>query len=45
MEKYGLSLWDANILSAASMSNCSIIYSEDLQNSQTIDGVKVVKSV
>jgi predicted nucleic acid-binding protein len=37
-ETYGFSYWDSLILAAALSSNCSIIYSEDMQHNQIIEG-------
>lgn len=31
MERYNLSLYDANVVAAAGLSGCSILYSEDMQ--------------
>ena len=42
IQKYHLSLWDANILSAAILSDCQKVYSEDLQHNQTIEGAQVI---
>lgn len=42
VERYGFSIWDASVLTSAIMSNCGIIYTEDLQNNQIIEGVRVV---
>lgn len=36
-KKYGYSYWDSLVLSSAIENHCSIVYSEDMQNSQTID--------
>jgi predicted nucleic acid-binding protein len=40
--KYGISWWDALIVSAASLLECDIIYSEDLGSGQSYSGVRVV---
>ncbi len=40
--KNQFSFWDSLILSAAIQSGCIICYSEDLSNSQIIEGVKIV---
>jgi len=40
-QKYQISFWDAMIVRSAKESNCKILYSEDLSNGQTYDGVKV----
>ncbi len=37
-ERYGLFLYDALIVAAALLSGCSILYSEDMQHGQIIDG-------
>ena len=41
-QRYQLSLWDAQILAAASMAGCPTLYSEDMQHGQTINGVTIV---
>ena len=38
----GISFWDALIVRAASKSGCDILFTEDLQHGQMIDGVKIV---
>lgn len=42
IQRYRLSLWDANILSAAILSDCHKVYSEDLQHNQAIEGVRII---
>ena len=42
IQKYQLSFWDANILSAAILSDCNKIYTEDLQHGQVIEGVQIL---
>ena len=37
-EKYEFSLWDSMIIVSALESNCKILYSEDMQHSQIIEG-------
>jgi predicted nucleic acid-binding protein len=37
-----ISFWDGLIIAAAEQANCSFIYSEDLNNSQTIRGIKII---
>lgn len=37
-----LSFWDSLILASAKACGCSVVYSEDLNDGQTINGVKVV---
>ncbi|NJM37577.1 MAG: PIN domain-containing protein [Akkermansiaceae bacterium] len=41
-DRYGLSHWDALILAAAIESHCEVLYSENLQHGQIIEGVLVV---
>lgn len=41
-ERYKLSFWDSMIVQCASMSGCSILYSEDLNAGQTILGMRIV---
>lgn len=36
-ERFGFSLYDSMIVSAALQSNCTILYSEDMQHGQEID--------
>jgi len=36
--RYGYSYWDSLILSAALIWNCSLLYSEDMQHNQVIEG-------
>ena len=37
-----VSFWDALIVRAAKEGGCSVVYSEDLQDGRTIDGVRIV---
>ena len=37
-ERFGFSLYDSMIVSAALLSGCTILYSEDMQNGQIIEG-------
>ena len=37
-----ISFWDGLVISAASISNCKILYSEDLNHGQIINGVMIV---
>ncbi|HUM91817.1 MAG TPA: PIN domain-containing protein [Candidatus Competibacter sp.] len=43
-ERYGFSLYDALIVAAALQARCRTLYSEDLQDGQTIDGRLVVRN-
>jgi len=36
--RYGYSYWDSLIIAVALQSNCSILYSEDMQHDQLIEG-------
>jgi predicted nucleic acid-binding protein len=40
--RYQLSHWDSLILASARDSNCSLVYSEDLNHGQEYEGVKVM---
>lgn len=40
--KCNISYWDAAILTAARLMGCAVVYSEDLNDSQDYDGVRVV---
>lgn len=37
-ERFGFSLYDSMIVSAALQAGCSVLYSEDMQHGQNIDG-------
>jgi predicted nucleic acid-binding protein len=37
-DRYGYTYWDNLILATACLSNCRIVYSEDMQHNQLIDG-------
>ncbi len=39
---HNFSFWDALILRAAKQSGCSALFSEDMQGSREIDGIKIV---
>ena len=41
-QRYQISYWDAAILAAASAMGCATVYSEDLNDGQSYDGVTVV---
>jgi len=41
-EKYHLSIWDAMIIQSAHACGCKVIYSEDLNPGQEIEGIKIV---
>lgn len=41
-QKFGLSYWDAAIISAAMVMKCDVVLSEDMSHGQDYDGVSVV---
>lgn len=41
-QRYGISYWDAAIVTAARQLNCATLMSEDLNSGQVYDGVNVV---
>ena len=41
-QRFQISYWDAAIVAAAKRLNCGILYSEDLSEGQSYDGVRVV---
>ena len=41
-DRFGLSWWDALIVAAARVAECSCVLTEDLQHGQDLDGVRVV---
>lgn len=41
-DRYGLSWWDALIVSASQAAACQVLLTEDLQDGQQLDGVRVV---
>ena len=42
MSRYGFKIWDAAIVAAALSAGCAVLYTEDLQHDQTIEGVRIV---
>lgn len=40
-DRYGYSIYDANILSSAKLAKCDILWSENMQHGQIIDGVQI----
>lgn len=40
-ERYKLTLYDSQILAAAKLSECRMVYSEDMQNGQVVEGVTI----
>lgn len=43
-EHYGFPIYDALIIAAALSANCTILYSEDIQNNQIIDGQLTIRN-
>ena len=41
-QKHKISFWDALIVSAASKARCRVLFTEDLNHGQKIEGVKIV---
>lgn len=41
-QRFGLSYWDSAILAAARISDCTVVYSEDMNAGQNYDGVRVI---
>lgn len=41
-DRFGLSWWDSLIVTAAQSADCDILLSEDLQDGQDLDGLRVV---
>jgi predicted nucleic acid-binding protein len=39
---HGFSFWDALVLRSAKQAGCSVLLSEDMQESREIDGVRIV---
>ncbi len=39
---HGFSFWDALVLRAAKQSGCSVLLSEDMQDTREVDGVRIV---
>ena len=44
VKRYGFSFWDSLIVAAALDMQCSVLYSEDMQNGQWIDDVLVIRN-
>jgi len=40
-ERYGFSIWDGSILASALDAGCTILYTEDLQHGQVVDGLRI----
>lgn len=40
-QRYGLRIYDSMIVSAAKSAGCRVLYTEDLQHGQILDGVRV----
>jgi predicted nucleic acid-binding protein len=38
MKKFNYSYWDCLILASALENNCTILYTEDMQDGQTVEG-------
>lgn len=42
MTRYQFKVWDAAIVSAALSARCTVLYSEDFQHNQAIEGLRIV---
>jgi predicted nucleic acid-binding protein len=40
-ERYGFSIWDGLILASALDAGCAVLYSEDLQHGQIVEGLRI----
>jgi predicted nucleic acid-binding protein len=40
-KRYGFSIWDGAILACALEAGCGILYTEDLQHGQIIEGLRI----
>ena len=40
-ERFGFSIYDSLILAAAKLAGCGIVYSEDMQDGQSVEGITV----
>jgi predicted nucleic acid-binding protein len=43
-ERYGFSFYDSLIISSALQSGCTVLYSEDMQHGQKIDGQLLISN-
>lgn len=43
-ERYGFSVYDALIVASALLAGCGVLYTEDLQDSQSIEGRLVIRN-
>lgn len=43
-KRYGYSYWDSLILASALESECSVVYSEDMQDGQSIEQTLTIKN-
>jgi len=41
-EKHKVSFWDSLIIASSIISNCKILYSEDMQSGMDIEGMKIL---
>jgi predicted nucleic acid-binding protein len=41
-DRFGLSWWDALVVAAAKLADCSLLLSEDLQHDQDLDGLRII---
>ena len=43
-ERYGFAIYDSMILASALLANCNILFTEDLQDGQIIDGELTIRN-
>ncbi|MFB3103822.1 MAG: PIN domain-containing protein [Pseudomonadales bacterium] len=43
-ERYGFAIYDSMMLASALLADCSVVYTEDLQNGQNIEGTLAVNN-
>jgi predicted nucleic acid-binding protein len=41
-EQFNLSIYDSNILASAKLAGCDVVWSEDMQHGQEIDGLRIL---
>ncbi len=44
-ERYGFAIYDSMMLASALLANCSVVYTEDLQHGQNIEGTLAVNNL
>jgi predicted nucleic acid-binding protein len=44
-ERYGYSIYDANILASAKLAGCDTLWTEDMRHGQVIEGVRITNPI